>query len=351
MGHGLRGHALALPFAAGQNWHISQTFDDARYKDGYALGGHEGIDWGCCEGTPIHAMAAGRVSAVVPDQVRGGLTDDDYDAVYGNQVRIRTGNGSLGFEHTYTHLAQVYVYAGQEVAQGQLLGLAGNTGRSTNPHLHAHLSPFGLTAVTAANPHGLLRGLAGTQPVDPTVAARLVGKTNTEKTAAYSKTPLRVIGGTVDFARFLPPRADRPPRRNTTSCLKVRVKATASETDRTLKTAPLNGAESLEVASPTEDNPDATKLVQATQGMAYALMGKDAATNPQWRQISVPDQDVSRIRRASADSTAHLDLAPVPDAHPRVASPLCVFSSAAHTLMSSDVPSLTRARNRHLTGT
>ena len=70
MGHGLRGQVLALPFAAGQNWPISQTFDKAQYKERYALGGHAGIDLGkrlriqrngglICRHSPLTFLRAG----------------------------------------------------------------------------------------------------------------------------------------------------------------------------------------------------------------------------------------------------------------------------------------------------
>jgi murein DD-endopeptidase MepM/ murein hydrolase activator NlpD len=154
MGHNLVRGDLALPFASGENWTISQGFDNKltwfnkelkKEVPVYDAGGHEGIDWSCCSGTPIHAMATGRVSLVDAGETKGGLDKDDYTSgkPYGNQVRIRTGTGTNGFELTYAHLANVYVCLGQEVVQGQLLGLSGHTGRGNRRHLHVHLTPFG----------------------------------------------------------------------------------------------------------------------------------------------------------------------------------------------------------------
>lgn len=163
MGHNLTRGDLALPFAPGENWPITQGFDKVFDENDKVVpgqvnygnpGGHEGIDWGCCSGTPIHAMAAGRVSLVDAGETVGNMDVPSSEA-YGNQVRVRTGTGTSGYELTYAHLVDVYVCVGQEVAQGQLLGLSGDTGRSSNPHLHVHLKPFGTTTATDDKPHGL----------------------------------------------------------------------------------------------------------------------------------------------------------------------------------------------------
>ena len=81
---------LKLPFrtrADGryESWRISQLFEDPRYADQYrdpetnAIIGHEGIDWACCTGTPIHAMAAGVVDQVIvgkPSGLRRDMSEE-----------------------------------------------------------------------------------------------------------------------------------------------------------------------------------------------------------------------------------------------------------------------------------
>ena len=137
MGHNLAPGDLALPFASGENWTISQGFDnkltwyDKELKKEvpvYDAGGHEGIDWSCCSGTPIHAMASGRVSRLVSGETAGSVDVPDSKA-YGNQVRVLTGTGTTGCKLIYAHLADVYVCLGQEVVQGQLLGTSRVRGR------------------------------------------------------------------------------------------------------------------------------------------------------------------------------------------------------------------------------
>ena len=286
MGHGLRPGDLKLPFDAAENWPTTNAFDNPGTRDNYHAGGHEGIDWGCCEGTPVRAMAAGRVSKVVTDRVRGGM-DVPSNEVYGNHVRIRTGAEGTGFEHTYAHLAQVYVYAGQEVAQGQLLGLSGDTGRSSNPHLHVHLSPFGLAALTAGNPHGLLL------------------HRNEHDPPKTQQSPRRIILGAVDFDRFLP--VDRPVARDAATCPVA--KGLASATALTVHLEPNGEATRLMAANLARLDSDDNIIL-------YAVLGKDA-TPAAWWQISVPDVGVGWIRDAAVDVE---NKERVPITHPRHAA-------------------------------
>ena len=54
---------------------------------------------------------------------------------WGNYVRIDHG----GYYTLYAHCSQLSVSAGQAVAQGQLVGLVGNTGNSSGNHCHLEL--------------------------------------------------------------------------------------------------------------------------------------------------------------------------------------------------------------------
>jgi murein DD-endopeptidase MepM/ murein hydrolase activator NlpD len=82
---------------------------------------HEGIDFAAPEGTPIHAVAAGIVTAAGP---HGG---------YGNMVQIDHGNG---YSTRYGHAEKVLVHVGETVQRGDVIALLGDTGRSTGPHVH-----------------------------------------------------------------------------------------------------------------------------------------------------------------------------------------------------------------------
>ncbi|REJ84154.1 MAG: M23 family peptidase [Acidobacteria bacterium] len=90
---------------------------------------HAGIDLAAPTGTPVYAPADGRVNFASRYSVRQSVAWWRY----GNLVSIQHGDR---FITLFGHLDSIAVKAGQEVRQGQLIGTVGNTGWSTNPHLH-----------------------------------------------------------------------------------------------------------------------------------------------------------------------------------------------------------------------
>ncbi len=86
--------------------------------------GWNGIDIGTHVGTPILAAAEGEIIVAKKSGYNGG---------YGEYIVISHPNGT---QTVYGHLSKVYVSAGDSVVQGQVIGLSGNTGNSTGPHLH-----------------------------------------------------------------------------------------------------------------------------------------------------------------------------------------------------------------------
>lgn len=82
---------------------------------------HAGIDFRATVGQSVRVTAAGTV-------VSAGKAGS-----YGNMVEVDHGNGVTT---RYAHLSAITVVAGDKVRLGQTIGRAGNTGRSTGPHLH-----------------------------------------------------------------------------------------------------------------------------------------------------------------------------------------------------------------------
>lgn len=82
---------------------------------------HHGIDIANHVGTPVVATAKGKVKWVGRN---GGL---------GKLITLDHG---YGFQTRYAHLSEIHVKRGQQVERGDVIGMIGNTGYSTGPHLH-----------------------------------------------------------------------------------------------------------------------------------------------------------------------------------------------------------------------
>ena len=85
---------------------------------------HKGIDFALKIGTEIYAPSNAIVSLVRPSTSKEGS---------GNYIQL---DHSIGFTSSYSHLSKFFVKQGQIIRKGDLIGLSGNSGRSTGPHLH-----------------------------------------------------------------------------------------------------------------------------------------------------------------------------------------------------------------------
>lgn len=92
---------------------------------------HKGVDFKAPIGTPIIATADGVVKSVIYDK-KG----------YGKYVIIAHGNM---YETLYAQLSAFKVEQGQEVKQGDIIGLSGSSGSSTGPHLHYEIRKSGVS--------------------------------------------------------------------------------------------------------------------------------------------------------------------------------------------------------------
>lgn len=98
---------------------------------------HSGIDFKGRVGSKIEATADGKV------------VDSGYDSGYGQYVLVAHGNG---YETMFAHLSKRLLTKGAKVKRGDIVGLMGNTGRSTGPHLHYEVRVNG----KAVNPRKFL---------------------------------------------------------------------------------------------------------------------------------------------------------------------------------------------------
>ncbi|HEX9646630.1 MAG TPA: M23 family metallopeptidase [Alphaproteobacteria bacterium] len=114
----LAGHRAALLWPA--TGPITGTFGARRVLNGEPRQPHFGIDIEAAPGTSVRAAAAGRVT----------LAEELY--LSGKTVILDHGHG-LGT--SYLHLGEIAVAVGEEVAQGDVLGTVGMSGRATGAHL------------------------------------------------------------------------------------------------------------------------------------------------------------------------------------------------------------------------
>ncbi|MDX9941003.1 MAG: M23 family metallopeptidase [Bacteroidales bacterium] len=83
---------------------------------------HTGVDFTAPTGTPIYATGNGVVKRAQRD-----------NSGYGLMVEVDHG---YGYTTIYAHMSQVKVRVGQTIKRGEVIGLVGNTGLSSGPHLH-----------------------------------------------------------------------------------------------------------------------------------------------------------------------------------------------------------------------
>ncbi|WP_255568863.1 M23 family metallopeptidase [Neoroseomonas alba] len=114
-------------FIAPAQGRISGVYGSRRILNGEPRQPHYGLDFAVPTGTPLKAVAAGRVT----------LADEFH--FFGNLVVIDHGHG---VNSLYAHLSVIEVQEGQMVAQGDRIAQSGATGRVTGPHLHFSFSWF-----------------------------------------------------------------------------------------------------------------------------------------------------------------------------------------------------------------
>lgn len=82
---------------------------------------HAGMDFASDIGTPVYATG------------NGTIIETGWKQGYGNTILIDHG---YDYKTRYAHLSAIKVKNGQKVSRGEEIGLVGNTGKSTGPHLH-----------------------------------------------------------------------------------------------------------------------------------------------------------------------------------------------------------------------
>ena len=114
---------------------VTGEFGTRREFNGKVGSAHQGLDLRAAVGTPIGAMNSGTVIIAREMFYEGGFVVIDH------------GQGLLSL---YLHLSEIKVGEGTRVTKRQLIGLSGDTGRTTAPHLHVGIRWQGVYVDPAA---------------------------------------------------------------------------------------------------------------------------------------------------------------------------------------------------------
>lgn len=107
------------------NMTISSGFGWREDPTGYSGNGHDGIDVPANFGEGVKVVKSGEI------------VDTGFDSSAGNYIIVSHDNGMFSY---YLHLSEQLVSQGQQVSQGNTIGLVGSTGNSTGAHLHFGLA-------------------------------------------------------------------------------------------------------------------------------------------------------------------------------------------------------------------
>ena len=118
----------AGPFQWPVTGRVSGVYGSQRIYNGTPKSPHSGLDVAVPKGTPVHAPSGGIITFAKPDLYLTGGT-----------VLIDHGHG---LSSNFLHLSRLDVRVGDRVETGQVIGLAGATGRATGPHMHWGMNWF-----------------------------------------------------------------------------------------------------------------------------------------------------------------------------------------------------------------
>jgi murein DD-endopeptidase MepM/ murein hydrolase activator NlpD len=108
-----------------RGYHLTARFGET---GGHWSSFHTGLDFAAPTGTPIFAVAAGRI------------TETGWAGSYGNRTVETLPDGTVLW---YAHQSEIGVKTGQQVLRGETIGEVGSTGNTTGPHVHLEVRPGG----------------------------------------------------------------------------------------------------------------------------------------------------------------------------------------------------------------
>lgn len=131
--------ALGLPLAP-ETYYVSSEFGKRKNPFSGEMKAHNGIDLAANEATPVYAIKDGAVAYAIAN-----------DPQFGNYIILQHDAGKM--TSIYAHLSELYVDQYQNVKKGDIIGLVGQSGMATGPHLHFEIRQNG----KAENPRNKLK--------------------------------------------------------------------------------------------------------------------------------------------------------------------------------------------------
>ncbi len=127
-----RGGSLALPFPTGRSYQVIQGYNGAfSHQTDWS---RYALDFSLKVGDTICSAADGYVVGVVDGYIHGG--PEEKWKPYGNFVTLFHPDRDLFTQYVHLRHRGSLVRVGDRVLQGQPIGLSGQTGQTTTPHLH-----------------------------------------------------------------------------------------------------------------------------------------------------------------------------------------------------------------------
>ncbi|MEP0824108.1 MAG: M23 family metallopeptidase, partial [Nitrososphaera sp.] len=115
------------PYMAGETWWCSRGQDQCGHISVYKYGFD--FNWGTSSASDLNRPVVAPNSGIVATVYDGG----GYNDGWGNTIVIKVGASSYD---RLAHLQSIVVKIGEQILQGQVVGMCGTTGNSTGPHIH-----------------------------------------------------------------------------------------------------------------------------------------------------------------------------------------------------------------------
>ncbi|NNF22834.1 MAG: M23 family metallopeptidase [Saprospiraceae bacterium] len=135
----VKNQVFAFPFLKGKRYSIIQGYNGSfSHNSDYS---RYAIDFDLSVGDTVCAAADGYVVGVIKDYEQGGNTREWRD--YANYITLYHPESNLFTQYVHLKHQGSFVRVGDQVKEGQVIGISGDTGFTDGPHLHFNVLKAG----------------------------------------------------------------------------------------------------------------------------------------------------------------------------------------------------------------